>query len=66
MYTALVEKGLDVFRGDWYWSSSQINTGVVWGQSFSNGAQNNDAGNSSYFGPAHKDKKRRVRAIRQF
>jgi hypothetical protein len=59
MYQNLKKKGLGGFSGDWYWSSSQYNSGNSWRQGFSNGDLGSPAGNP-------KDSTSPVRAIRVF
>jgi hypothetical protein len=66
MYTVLVEKGLDVFYGAWYWSSSQINLDGAWVQAFNTGVQSNQINYYGSWREAHKGNSQRIRAIRQF
>ena len=66
MYTVLVEKGLDVFYGAWYWSSSQINLDGAWVQAFNTGVQSDLIERNYGRREAHKDNSQRIRAIRQF
>ena len=44
------------FADEWYWSSSEVSNGIVWLQSFINGAQSN----------VYKNVTHRVRAVRAF
>jgi hypothetical protein len=68
MYTVLAEKGLDVFRGDWYKSSSQVDAWGAWVQTFNTGEQTNNSEGKwpNTHHPARKYHSHRVRAIRQF
>jgi len=36
------------FYADWYWSSSEVNFGVAWVQSFANGSQASGVKSNSY------------------
>ena len=61
MYLNLKSNGIGCFADDYdYWSSSEFNATMVWGQSFSNGTQNYNGGHNSLVS------QNRVRPVRAF